>query len=1521
MTEVWTRAKKELKENQVLSPHEFSPVQNIEHLLRQRWLDIIWHSTKRYGNREFKRVYSWREGSVGPLNGLLNYAGARLRDLATTHYPFPEPQYYLILEYSDGIKTVVPQSTVSEDIPEDVVKQYWRAGYSGDSKSPRFLLSHPTLPELDFVDMIRGHVQELCRQLFIYKVPRKEAHRYIRLLVHRLKPFLDWFYSQGETGRKDFYPDADRELRDIVLEIRAVYGRRAGRRERLSEQLEWEDAAPLTVEFLEAQTESLRDDSTSEEVRDACNNILAYIDSKYITEADLQRLEDQVSAINQREGNDWHRVLLSVFHHPRSLKSVLFAGDSMMECPADRQFFAEVPIRSNTGHGKADLVLFVRRSVGQRIVWTPVMVLELKTKTAFDYNLYWVRPRTKKDHCVPVMHAWKGRLTPKEWLTISTSLPIKRTREQLALYERILLREYRELVPQDAFAPRELWKGVVVVDSAESYASALDALEGMLSSLQADPAGFVSARGWTSHRFKKSAEGDRIALLMAPCSGPVGALGEAVMADKVRLDDPFEHRIADECILTQYISVPSATSGGNAAAWHAKNWHLLHHIDEVVRHSSSTISVYWLDLLGSLPESLRRQRFGLDEESSELLKNITFTDLGSEVESFLKGESNTIQSLTTIRESERMEHVIIVDGWADLNRMTPTSQKERLLALEYVILDTLPSKNDNIIWVDSGVEATKMNETYQRPCLDVLPYDSPRRFQLDEIIWNMPTAPRVFGWQTPYADEKRIILQDTPTSAPPWSTMIEVPILRKWARKFRGGSKRDKIVAEEDIMEELVTAQSMYGRNVILGDIQGTISYLTDQTVQDLQAEAMTVSPALLRPRNEAINALVAEPQSTQHSFSSHLVGRTESPPLRERLHLCPIDPPPSPKRATEAKMYANPVGIPRHWYHKTQREAEAETHYTRRPPLYGKTELFFLDSPTARRREIRRLRDAARFLKRQFPVHDDMHGLCEEVYSLCEDVLDNSDAVDRYVGALLQVRDLIIRHPSRARAWQLIEPYRELVGEDLSAENRLLLADIRRDNPDILVLYGNNLLLGIMAALAQTVRDEGHSASIPLWRSVAEWLPYQMGFAPAETSLGSVQPVYDFQTIFANLLSRAEYLTMKYIQVDGHIGEISALPAIYRPGLLVGDEDQLWFLFERPDGQAVCGLMREKQERLRFGFQWCSSNPAELSDGAEELLEASCHMIDESLAVTTVDGQEILWQWSHDDEEWGLLGCLECGSYEDSEGAVSLLWVRLSSISLGTALSVTAQPHGAPVHTLDEFMETLEKLARQQHRVMHVKCEVTVDENADAYSVRCSSSGEIHLEYRATKTEEVVRFLRSPAWNGRNVVTDNGVILTWNHLTDVEYGYAERKDGWISLSFLKPLVHRSQFFEAYTWPDNAGEVLLMRVIQPVIVHVSYDEQDTSFSRFHPVFRIELDGISPGSRLENLEQKKMNIFDVALLAECQHLVDTSKNLIYRTELDLSQVSDLSLPAELQDWRLASELPHDNLDPYLHGEGG
>lgn len=217
--DMWAAVRQELAK-QDKKKRDNLPLKDVEPNLRKCFLEFLWLSTRPYGNTESKRVYDWTEGTVGPLNALLNYAGARLRDLATTRYPFPDPQFYQIWKYPDGstkihskelIDKIGSSADYSQVQPEkeEQVKTYWKAGYSGTSNTPRVFLAHPTLPSLDFIDVIRAHLIELCRQCFIYNVPRSEAHRYIRLLLHRLRPFLDWIYTEQQLGEPYFNRESD----------------------------------------------------------------------------------------------------------------------------------------------------------------------------------------------------------------------------------------------------------------------------------------------------------------------------------------------------------------------------------------------------------------------------------------------------------------------------------------------------------------------------------------------------------------------------------------------------------------------------------------------------------------------------------------------------------------------------------------------------------------------------------------------------------------------------------------------------------------------------------------------------------------------------------------------------------------------------------------------------------------------------------------------------------------------------------------------------------------------------------------------------------------------------------------------------------------------------------------------------------------------------------------------------------------------------------------------------------------
>ncbi|MGY5874686.1 MAG: hypothetical protein RTU30_02975, partial [Candidatus Thorarchaeota archaeon] len=124
---IWKEACHRRGSTQKHNPRDFSDIQNVESNLRQLFLKMVWYSTKSYGNKEVKRVYDWRDGTVGPLNALLNFTGSVLRELSVTRYPFPTPRFFQIREYHDGSQKILVQRVAESSPDNSVKKSYWRA--------------------------------------------------------------------------------------------------------------------------------------------------------------------------------------------------------------------------------------------------------------------------------------------------------------------------------------------------------------------------------------------------------------------------------------------------------------------------------------------------------------------------------------------------------------------------------------------------------------------------------------------------------------------------------------------------------------------------------------------------------------------------------------------------------------------------------------------------------------------------------------------------------------------------------------------------------------------------------------------------------------------------------------------------------------------------------------------------------------------------------------------------------------------------------------------------------------------------------------------------------------------------------------------------------------------------------------------------------------------------------------------------------------------------------------------------
>lgn len=1467
-----------------LSKNDFPAVHRAEPNMRGQFLKMLWVSTRRYGNRESKRVYSWLEGTVGPLNALLNYTGARLRDLAMTRYPFPEPTVFWVRKYPDGSRKVLTEGEDEKLGKDNCVKRFRRVGYQKRWKSPLVLLAHPTLPEMDFVDMIRAHIVELCRQLFIYNVPRSEAHRYIRVMIHRLRPFLDWVYSDGKHGRPNFNRYSDRELRQVVLEIRSLYSRRTGRSKSVTQTIE-DDSEIVSLEKFQKRLKRLCKATNDEKEREAYSTILDHIDQGTVVQRDLDKLVEQVLALSSREGNEWHRILLSDLHHPKSLKQVVYAGDTMLDELSSVLVLGELPVSRRKG--QIDLVVFLRREIKGQIIHTPVMILEVKTKTTFDYNLYGVGPKRGEVYA-PSLYAWKRTATDQEWIETFSSPPVQTTLDQLKAYESELLYEYGQVAPFDPTPPMSLWKGVVVLDTDQSPLEVFEAFNSLLDDLAMGMLlDLLDIFETTSYTL--GSNGPRVAAILTPSEGPTELLSEACVPQSLPVENPFMERVSDDRNLTLYVSVSSPTSSGNSAAWIARNWHLLHHIQECIK-GSSDMKILWIDLLGDYPgEELTRRRFCLDllrrergisrkqhQTLTELVENIEFINLSSHTNNFLSNKNPGPESLVSklhlsLRGTQESKSIIVVDGWSDFRNMVPSNRPHLVRTLEIQMLEVLP--DSDIIWIDSGVEHTRMNMHYQRKCVSPLPYDSPRRAHLDEIIYNLPTSSRGFGRLLPKRDEERFIVQDIPAKVVPWRTSIYVPRLFGYSKRFRGIQGRRPILDQEEVHDR--NLRVMYGRGVTLSSIRPHMSSYRRRHASKFEGFALSLVPSILRPRG--VQKLGHETEAREHKVQllTHPVEGSYS----TRLNLNPRAPPPEPNRTDEVE-YVSADAINRRWYYELAPpqvfdDVEDDEDVVTRPPTVDSSKDSVIDTKRSRELELRRLHKTVRYLL-QMSSSKKLHVICKKIKKICAETLSSGHDERTLLIALEQVRDVIMDDADRLQVWETVRPIRLGLLELLNFKNRNVLGEELKRTPDLLLLYGNNLFLTVLAVMESVYKKVLHLHVVPLWQSVVEWELSQLGF---KTQQDIVKSKYDLHSMHSNLITRAR--TLPSLGLSEHALSPQQSGQMVWTGM--DGNYAVWIIFQSEKG-LVGGLVSDLTSKwLRPSYFRCVIDPEVQMSTAEGSL---CSADRNAIVVTEVSGHKVVWMQAEGDDGPVWLSCV----IEHGKGP-SLPWFRLREPHEVPALNnKVLAPPVLPLDVGEHVDGFLREVASVKRDVTQVTCEVGINVEKSLYEVefRDPSRGTLMGTLHFRDTSELVRTLRHPVRKGTPLKLKKRSLVMWDHQRDIRYLGCDIMRGGkreiVSVSFIRPLVHRSTFHpDRFKYPQTCDNLLSTKKGGRVTLVIRPEDNNR--------FKVKLQGISAESSLRTLEGFKLNVFEMALLAECEQLIDTTGETRHDVKIDASQLSD------------------------------
>ncbi|MHA2135586.1 MAG: hypothetical protein ACW99J_17150, partial [Candidatus Thorarchaeota archaeon] len=560
----------------------FIPICRVEKYLRKNHLYLIFNSTAAYGNTEAKRVYSWDEGPIGPMNALLNMAGARLRFLAMTRYPFPRP-----VKLSYQYKT-----------RDGFIKTESRYGYSGSNRSVKVVLAHPTLQSLDYVDMIRAPLNELCRQLFIHSVSGTDAIPHINLLIYKLRPFLDHIYTRKRTGcgtkvgTARFVERIDEILEEVLTRIRAYHGTRSGRLQRLTNKIadeEWASSSALTLYDIKLQ------DKTSAEFK----SISDLVDSGTLGQADFSRIAGKVLRLAAGSGNRTHRRVSWGLTSPPSAAAAILGGDFHARSIEGYQVCSEVPVWS--GQGIADLVLYVRQSVVPEIVgesqaqgiWRPVMVLDLKSKSAFDIGIVGREVKGSKK-VVAEDEARKRRMTEDEWASVIDNTPSNSESRQLDLYAKGLVTDYQRLARDDSSSSSIIIQGVIIIDDSVPRSRAREQIQNLIVTVYEEIRRDMTTQSTTVSQgdsvlpktvyeiHRKRGSSPRIAVVLKPLRvqsdvGILEALPNPSELPLLHANKLFANRVPDSRHFILYVSTGSS-GPGRSASWIARYWHGIDYI-------------------------------------------------------------------------------------------------------------------------------------------------------------------------------------------------------------------------------------------------------------------------------------------------------------------------------------------------------------------------------------------------------------------------------------------------------------------------------------------------------------------------------------------------------------------------------------------------------------------------------------------------------------------------------------------------------------------------------------------------------------------------------------------------------------------------------------------------------------------------------------------------------------------------------------------------------------------------------
>jgi hypothetical protein len=774
---------------------DFSHVTGTENNIRKNGLDLLEENAAAYGCTETKRARKWYE-EVGPLNQRLNAGGAALRECAVLDYPMGQGEQLFAEEGSEiGY------------------------GYHGDSRAPAYNLIHKTLPELDFVDSVRYHIQILNTDCYIFDVPVRDTRRYSNLFLLRARKYLDHIYTEHKYGEKGFRKGTLRILRELRNDIRQHYSTRGEDTPTVSSSISYPHPTFSMQFFHDAVAEAKQAGvdplaiQELERILKPGTNIIPDAKGKSrpcLRKEDVEHIWKLATDRGKKIGSIIHGHITDLFSRFRTV------GDAIRNDDRDRlnkdatRIVAELPLDTKLGRGRADLIVFRREVAPQRLktFYRPQMVVEVKTRSGFWFHMdYDIRPSEsrarygKAARVVPKFDVDTRPLTNKEWGEVVDEAPRPQTVEQIEAYANALQEEYNSIATTEDSPP--VIKATLLIDPSTSNPESRKIIRALILYALED----IQREGKIEERlvFKVDEQpaDTKMVLVVNKQDYSQENIGEVVPPEWRPAYDPLFGSGSRKRRFILHLSAASPGSSGKSAARISGYHHGMRLLHEIV-HDKPQTDLVWLDLSDDFQyEPLAEVRLRLrtpDEEHDSpeelhgLFKRIRFEGLFSEIHRYLYEGGFLPDIQHHLGETGNSDRIIIVSGWDRIRESTPTPYRKRLNMLLGHVLRQIPyTEKTTILWFDRPIRYERLSSAYRMRCF--LPFydNSLLRGGATEIVWNLPCPPpdvlEPDEWylpvipKTPMFDDIRTIIQQRADGFE--ISLFHVPPLTNWADKFR----------------------------------------------------------------------------------------------------------------------------------------------------------------------------------------------------------------------------------------------------------------------------------------------------------------------------------------------------------------------------------------------------------------------------------------------------------------------------------------------------------------------------------------------------------------------------------------------------------------------------------------------------------------------------------------------------------------------------------------------------------------